>query len=218
MKNLTNTFLKTLFASAMFTSFYSCANTWFVKPYVGLSNMSDITANAENVPNFSGQTDINLNNGFNAGLSGGYNFNQRFSLEAGWEYRSNDSETRIINQAVYPDGNYASNTFYLNSIYDFQRESSWQPYLGAGLVWVQEVDIDLELDGTELSYSGDGDIGYQIFAGVDYHINKQWKVQLEARYTQIEDIALSSEQGFQGNMNDLSYKPSTIQLGLIYSF
>lgn len=209
---------KTLISTALILSFSSNADSWFIKPYAGLSNMSDLSGYGENIDDMTGNTDINLGSGFVAGLSGGYYYNDNIAVELGWEYRSNESETTIANTSNYPDGNYASNTFYLNGLYHFSKSSNWQPYVGAGLIWMQEVDIDLELGGTELSYSGDGDTGFQVLAGMNYHINKDWFIQLEARYTSITDIDLSGEEDATGIISGLDYEPTTLQLGIIYQF
>lgn len=218
MKNVKSTFTKTLLSVALLLPFTSQAESWFIKPYIGLSNMSDVTGSANNINDVSGNADINLDGGFNAGLSGGYLYNDNIAVEFGWEYRSNDSETSIGSMLSYPDGNYASSTFYLNGLYLFDKSSKWQPYVGSGLLWVQEVDIDLELNGRELSYSGDGDIGFQVLTGINYHLNKQWLLQLEARYSSVTDIDLVGEDGTAGNISALDYEPTTLQLGVIYKF
>lgn len=68
---------------------------------------------------------------------------------------------------------------------------------------MQEVDVDLELEANELSYSGDGDAGIQVIAGVNYHLNRDWLIQLEARYISITDIDLLGEAGAIGSISGL---------------
>ena len=99
--------------------------------------------------------------------------------------------------------------YYLNAI------DKWQPYVGAGLIWVEEVDIDLESDGNELSYSSGGDSGYQAFVGVNYQLNSQWQVQFEGRYSSITDIQLSGEGDVTGSITNLDYEPLTLQVGMV---
>ncbi len=94
----------------------------------------------------------------------------------------------------------------------------WQPYLGVGLSWVQEIDIDLERGGVERSYSGDGDTGYQLFAGVAYPLNDQWSLSGEWRYGSINGIELQRESGAEAFFRDLDYQPTTAQFGLVYNF
>lgn len=196
----------------------SCfAEGWYIKPYVGLSSMSDVAGKAENIEMVSGSTDVKLGEGFNAGLSTGFYYNENVGVELGWEYRTNSSETLIASNMIYPEGNYASNTFFLNGLYQFDVNQRWKPYVGAGVVWVQEIDIDLESNGNELSYSGDSDIGYQAMLGVNYHMSDTWSAQFEARYLSLSDVELSGETTV-GAISGLDYEPITLQLGLVYKF
>jgi len=68
-----------------------------------------------------------------------------------------------------PSGNYASTGLALNGFYSFNAFGSdkVRTYIGAGLAWLTEVDIDFEQGGNELSYSGDG-FGVQLLAGARY--------------------------------------------------
>lgn len=191
---------------------------WFVRPYVGLSQMSDLSADFTDIDSLSGDADIDLDGGFAGGLGVGYRYTDRFAVEVGWEYRSNDSEVLLADTSEFDDGNYASNIFYLNGHYLFERSGQWQPYVGAGLTWVEEVDIDLERGGNELSYSGDGDTGYQVFAGVTYDWSDRWQLQTELRYGSISGIELSGEGNDAGEFDDLDYETTTLQIGLVYNY
>ncbi|MDJ0778616.1 MAG: porin family protein [Gammaproteobacteria bacterium] len=193
-------------------------DNWFVRPYIGLSEMSDLDADFSNIDSLSGKADIDLDTGFTGGIGIGYNYSDNFGVEVGWEYRSNDSEVVLAGSSEFDDGNYASNIFYLNGHYRFAPNGDWRPYVGGGLTWVEEIDIDLERSGEELSYSGDGDVGYQLFAGVDYRINPDWSLQGELRYGSITGIDLDGESGDPGEMEDLDYETTTLQVGLVYQF
>jgi opacity protein-like surface antigen len=199
------------------TSFSAQAD-WFVRPFVGLSQMSDLTVKATDIDSLSGDAQIKLDSGFNAGLGVGYQYSNNLAVELAWEYRSNGSETTIDEQSVFNEGNYASNMFFVNGFYYFDEVNNWSPYLGAGLSWIQEVDIDLERDGIEQSYSGSSDTGYQIFAGVDYQLTPEWLVQFELRYGSVTDIALDGEEGATGSFDNFDYQTTTSQLGIVYRF
>jgi hypothetical protein len=69
----------------------------------------------------------------------------------------------------------------------------------------------------EQSYSGSGDFGYQIFTGLDYKLSTKGQLQLELRYGSISDIQLKSEIGI-GTINNIDYKTTTAQFGLVYMF
>ena len=193
-------------------------DTWFVRPYVGLSQMSDLSSDFSNIDGLSGDADIDLDTGFTGGIGIGYRYTDRVAVEFGWEYRSNDSETTLNDISEFDDGNYASNIFYLNGHYQFEKNDKWQPYVGAGLTWVEEIDIDLERNGDELSYSGDGDVGYQVFAGINYDLNQAWKLQSELRYGSITDIDLEGEGNDVGEFDSIDYETTTLQIGLVYDF
>lgn len=152
------------------------------------------------------------------GIGVGYRIDPRLSAEFGWEYRSNDSKTVLDATSEFGDGNYASNIFYLNGHYHFEQVGKWRPYVGAGLTWVEEIDIDLERGGDELSYSGDGDSGYQLFAGFDYDLADSWKLQAELRYGSIGDIDLEGEGNDVGEFDGIDYETTTLQIGLVYDF
>ena len=203
---------------ALFATPLAAADNWFVRPYVGLSQMSDTSAGFSAIDGLSGDADIDLDTGFTGGLGVGYRYTDRFTVEVGWEYRSNDSETVLADSSEFDDGNYASNVFYLNGHYHFATEGDWRPYVGAGITWIEEIDIDLERGGEELSYAGDGDVGYQLFAGVDYRLNPEWTLQGELRYGSITGIDLDGESGDPGQIDDIDYQTTTLQIGLVYAF
>lgn len=192
-------------------------DNWFVRPYIGLSQMSDQDTSFSNVDMLSGNAEISLNNGFTSGLGLGYRYTDNIAIELAWEYRSNDSETVLDNQSTFEDGNYAANLFFANVHYHFNTQNKWQPYLGIGLSWAEEIDIDLERNGEELSFSSSGETGFQLFGGLEYQLNDAWALQSELRYGSISGIRLESEEG-NGMFEKLDYKTTTLQVGVIYEF
>ena len=205
-------------ALALVSSTAGAAENWFVRPYVGISQMSDLSADFNDIDGQSGKADIDLDSGFTGGLGVGYRYTDNFAVELGWEYRSNDSSVTLNDSSEFDDGNYASNIFYLNGHYFFAQSDDWQPYVGAGLTWIEEVDIDLERNGDELSYSASGDVGYQLFAGVDYALDTHWKLQGELRYGSVQGIDLDGESGDPGGIDDIDYETTTLQFGVVYAF
>ncbi len=212
-------FTTTVLISLNFTpGMADASDPWFVRPYIGLSTMSDVDSGFSDIDSLSGEAEVELGGGFTGGVGIGYRYTDNFAVEFGWEYRSNESETTLAGLSQFDDGNYASNIFYLNGHYLFAQNDQWQPYVGGGVTWVQEIDIDLERNGAELSYSGDGDIGYQLFAGVNYDLDNDWQLQSELRYGSITDIDLSAEGNNVGAFDGIDYETTTLQVGLVYSF
>jgi len=197
---------------------YAKDSSWYLRSNLGISNLSDFSANSNSVLGATGEADIRLGSGQVAGLGIGYRYNHNLSAELAWEYRSNDSDVSLANGNRFREGNYASNTFFLNAIYHFDSASRWQPYVGVGLGWIQEIDIDLETADSEFSFSGNGDVGFQIMGGVDYRLNDVWRLQTELRLSDFSDLTLESESGSTGDFNGFEYSPTTFQIALVYSF
>jgi len=192
-------------------SLASESSHFYLKPYAGISYMNDVTR-TDNAVN----TEIELDKGMALGAAFGYQFNTNVALELAWEYRSNDSETRVGN-TFFPEGNYASNIVYVNSIYTFDGFEKWRPYLGLGLGWIQEIDLDLEQNGIEQSLSNSGNLAYQGFVGVEYHWSAAWSFHTELRHAGAKSGTLENELSKE-RFGSLNYKPFTWQVGAKYRF
>jgi len=193
-------------------------NGWFIKPSFGISTLSDQSGNATNAGQFDGDWDVKTSSGFNAGLGLGYQYNPNISVEVYWEYRTNDTDTTIASTGDVLEGNYASNMFFLNGYYHLTPNQKWQTYVGAGIGWTQEIDIDLEENGVERSYSGDGDIGFQLMVGADYEVSDNLLLNGEIRYGAMSSVEMTGEENATGTLTGFDYNPLTIGIGLKYKF
>ena len=151
----------------------------------------------------------------------GFGFNNGFRLEGVVGYRSGeldeadgvngipaditDVNTGTVTQfsAQSPDGNAQILDFMLNGIYDFNREGSWQPYLGAGL-GVAKVKAKASSLGfgtvtpTTSNVLGSGlangfsdtetAFAYQGLVGLGYALSERLKLDLGYRYYVVEDL------------------------------
>lgn len=189
---------------------------WYGRAHGGLSSLADADGNFA----FEGeqqQAKVDTDTGGFAGIAGGYRFGSGWRTELAWEYRRNEF-AGSIGSINYPTADFASSTLYLNGIYAFGSGSHWTPYVGAGVAWAQEVDIDFERDGVEQSYSSSGDTGFQVFAGVDYSVSPRWILSGELRYSNISTLDLEPESGAPGLITDMDYQHTSLQLGLSYQF
>lgn len=192
---------------------------FYLSADVGFSWLADTSANAESVLSESGVADVNAGGGFNAGAGMGYQFSERIAAELSWEYRSHDSEVDLPSGMNVEEGDFASNTFAVSGLYYLRPESStWRPYIGMGLVRVEEVDIDLLVNGNEQSFSASGDTGFQAMAGLEYRLNDALSIDTEFRYMNVSGITLEAEEGSVGTFTDIDYQPLTLQIGLKYQF
>lgn len=206
-----------LVVSSSHTSMAVESSNWYVKSHFGLSNLGDQSSSVSDFDTQVSIAAVDVDTGFVSGLGVGYQFSPQVAAEIGWEYRTNDSVTEFNTGQKFNDGNYASNIFYLNGVYYLSPERKWNPYLGLGLIWVQEIDIDFEQGGSERSFSDSGDIGLQAFVGLSRELSKKWSLHTELRYGSITGIELQ-EEGGKARLNNLDYRPFTAQVGLKYRF
>lgn len=157
--------------------------------------------------------------GFAAGATGGYRFNNSWRLEGEVLYRTNDLDTASIpGVGTFTDGDYSSVAIGLNGLYDFNLFGSdkTRAYVGAGVAWLQEIDIDFEQNGIESSYSGD-DVGFQVMLGARYDMSERWFLETDVRYFFASDIDMSAEDNAVGNVV-ADYEPLSVTAGIGWKF
>ena len=210
--------ISTLISNAAFAD---DTGKWSVKLYGGISTMGDQSIEQTGVPNVTaGATGtINSDNGFMAGGSVGYNYTNNLSVELAWDYRSNDSKTNFSNGTSFNDGNFASNILFVNGKYTFDtiHQTNLRPYIGAGLGYVQEIDLDLVTGGVEYSYSKNNEMAYQFMTGITYTLTKKIDLDAGLRYVRVDNFNLKRENG-SGELRNVDYDPLSLAIGLSYKF
>lgn len=191
------------------------AGSWSIQPYGGLNYVSEPSGTAQGVGTADGAADIDLEAGFLAGIALAYQFDEHWSAEFAWDYRSAQSSVRLADGEFYEEGNFASNLLYLNGRYHFVTEGMLSPYLGAGFVLGQEIDLDLEQNGVEASFSSSGDIGAQLIGGTSWAVSNRLNLNAEVRYSHVGAVEMDSETAGSGQVK-ADYTPVTVQLGLVF--
>lgn len=189
---------------------------FFVKPYFGFSSLSDTDGSVSGPGLANGNINVEVDDGYVTGLGFGYRYNANIASEVALEYRTNDVASKLSNGEAFDEGDYSSLTLYVNGYYFFDANSAWTPYLGAGIGWVEEIDIDLERGGFEQSLSGD-ETAFQVMAGVAYQISDAWNLNAELRYSSVSGVDVDGED-FDAEITGLDYDPLTLQVGFSYSF
>jgi len=189
---------------------------WSVVPYVGLSLLGDQSlafSNAENIAD--GPANVSVDDGFTAGLSLRYDYSDsNWVSEIGWEYRANDTVITTSDSVELPGGNYASNIFYVNGRYTFSSGSSLIPWVGGGVTWVQEIDLDSENSSGERSFSDSGPLGFQAMTGVEYTLSERFYLTSEIRYSNLTGLNLEEEADGGGLVSNIDYQPVTLSVGI----
>lgn len=196
------------------------AGRFYGKIYGGASILGDKDFDQTGIAASSATGDGSFSTGWFAGAAAGYYFTENFAAEIAWDYRTNGNDNIDFSDGTaFSDGNYASNIFFLNGYYHFDKigDSNFKPYLGAGLGFVEEIDMDLEKAGVETSYSQEGEFAYQLIAGTSYELNDNWDLTADARYMRLRSIDLADEAG-AGAIQGINYDPFSITLGALYKF
>lgn len=108
------------------------------------------------------------------------------------------------------NGEFATRAFMLNGYYDFTRQKRWNPYLTAGLGFM---DHDVEVDsiaGISLTGASADDtvLGYQIGGGLEFRYTRQARLFGDYRYFGSDDVE------FDGS--EMEYNAHEFRAGLRY--
>lgn len=168
-------------------------------------------------PTQSGE--VSLSSGLLSGAAFGRAFSRNFRAEAEFVYQSVDHDgVRLADGGSLPAGNFASTAVALNGLYSFNlfgREEV-RTYVGLGIAWLTEVDIDFEQDGQEVSYSGDG-FGVQLLAGARYELGERWYLDAGLRYLSAGEVTMDDEGSTTGRVR-ADYEPWSATLGIGWRF
>jgi opacity protein-like surface antigen len=160
--------------------------------------------------------------GFGWGGDFGWRYGNGWAAEIEWNYRSHSLDTlRAGNTTLARDGDFASNIFLINGLRRFPSGGAWTPYLGAGIGWVEEIDIDIKPSsgGATRGYSKGSEFAYQLIAGVEYALSPQWRLTADTRWLRVGSVRLDNEvANAGGTVGPLTYNPFSVQVGVRYSF
>lgn len=152
----------------------------------------------------------------------GYRYGNGWAAEFEWNYRRHTLDAlRQGGTDLARDGDFASNILLINGVRRFATDGPWTPYLGVGIGWVQEIDIDLAtgVSGAERSYSESGKAAFQLIAGVEYALSQHWSLTADMRWLRVGSVRLDNEVGNPGgSAGPLKYNPFSAQVGVRYSF
>ena len=211
-----NYLLPLIFVTLFATNAFADTGHWYLKPSIGISGLSNTSG--MRIDEINSYIAVTTEDGFSAGIGLGYAYNRNLSAEVSWEYRSNDTKVNLSDGSEFPDGNYASSLFFVNGVWHFNSSSQWRPYVGGGIVYVQEIDIDLESAGVEQSFSDSGQFGLQVFGGIDYKFTENITFGGEVRYFSSGMDNLQSELPATGSIEGLEYDTWTIGVTMTYHF
>jgi outer membrane protein len=98
--------------------------------------------------------------------------------------------------------------------YHFTPDSQFSPYVGAGLNYSWFYGENASSSFTKMGV--DGGLGYAVQAGFDYWINKNWGLNLDVKYIDL-NVDVSVNNGAL-HANDVKLNPFVIGTGVSYRF
>lgn len=193
---------------------------WYGRAYVGANGVSadELTLEVDGVRT---EADTDFTASFTGGGSLGFRYNENVRVEAGVIYRTAEVDKISFENGgpEFTDGDFSSVTFDIIGFYDFAAfgaNEAWTPYIGGGLSWIQEVDIDFEDENGETSFESD-EIGFTALAGLRYEPANNWWLDTEVRYLGAGEIDLDSEDAGGGTVTS-DYDAVSLNIGFGYRF
>jgi opacity protein-like surface antigen len=191
---------------------------WYATGFAGFVTQSDQKLAFAGGPVTSSPT-LKNDTGFGAGGALGRRLGDQWRVEIEFSYRSVDhAPLTLFNGGPSGDGNYASTSVAVNALYDFDLfgSSRARSYVGAGIAYLTEVDVDFESAGRESSFSG-SDTGFQLMAGVRYDLGSRAFVDLSLRYLMASSVELDAEENATGRIT-ADYEPLSLMVGFGWRF
>lgn len=185
--------------------------------YLGSSSLSSNTLSESRPALALLSGSASYGNGLGAGGALGYRYGNGWAAELAWDYRRHNLK-RV--GGVATGGDFASNTYFVNGYYRFAKTGMVRPFVGLGLGWTQEIDIDIERGGQQLSYSRSGSTALQAIVGAEYELSERWSLVGDLRWMRVGPGSFKPENAAAGGalLNQPRYQPVSLHVGLTYRF
>ncbi len=112
-------------------------------------------------------------------------------------------------------GEITQTAVFANAYYDFNRTSSFQPYIGAGIGFAS-VDVTYSPSGIGVIDDSETKFAYQLKAGATFMVNEQWELFGEYAYRATDDISTDNDL-FPGTL-DIENQQNVFQVGARFKF
>ena len=194
---------------------------FYAKGFAGYGTLED--ADVDSLQ--GGATTASSEGSFDAGpmfgVAAGYDFDDQWSLELEYAYRSNDlDEARTGSTVLGTDGDLASVAIMLNGFYKFDTDWALEPYVGFGFGLAQEIDMDLRGSNTGVdgSYSTESPAA-QFMLGATRPVSDGIDLFVEGRFFRAFDPELGRESGNsnQGVRIETEYGNNALLFGAKFS-
>lgn len=181
---------------------------FYARAYGGLSTLNDSDINTGGA-----NANAKFSSGLMVGGTFGYDYAGPWRSEIEYTYRSSDVDS--LPPTIAREGDYASTAIMVNGLYSFGALGPVQPYVGAGIGFVTEVDFDLTGGPAAGQYSDSGLLAGQGILGADLALGQRWTAFGEVRAFFIDDPNLP---GAAGSTLQAQYQTIDLLLGATLRF
>lgn len=100
--------------------------------------------------------------------------------------------------------------------YHFNPTGQFNPYVGAGINYTFISDVELNVPGVGALDLDDSSVGFAIQGGLDFNIYKNWSVNIDLKYVQIQSDVLLKATG--QSVSTVKVDPYLFSIGVGYRF
>jgi opacity protein-like surface antigen len=166
---------------------------WFDRLYIsaggGLGMQTDLDGSTSTTAGYT----IEFDPGFAAQGAIGAHIGENFRLEGEVAYRMADyDQASAAGTTVTPSGDIKIATAMGNLYYDIHLESSFVPYIGAGIGVAQLKSTAATIGALTATEKDATELGFQIMLGAAYEFNQTWSAGVDARYIGTSDADVSA--------------------------
>lgn len=165
------------------------------------------------LPTLSGKA--SFDGGIGLGGAIGQRYGNGWAAEVAWDYRSHDLK-RIGGERV--SGDFASTAVFINGYYRFQKVGMIRPYVGGGVGYATEIDMDVSRDGAEQEYSRRGGLALQAILGGEMELTERWSVSADVRWMRLGSGSFKSTNAGAELSGNPKYQPTALHVGVAYQF
>ena len=187
---------------------------WYGSVVVGANLLGDQAAEYQS-SELTVSADRAFDTSFATGATVGYEFGNQWRAEVELMYRRNEQADPITLDGfgTFNDGDFASLAITASALYDFNwfADPNVTTYVGAGVAFLQEIDVDFENAGVETSFETD-DVGIQLQAGARYRFGDNWFVDAGVRYLIASDVGMELPSDTTQTLTS-DYDPLTVSVG-----
>ena len=194
-------------------------NRWYATANIGIGSLADTSLTYLDGTQ-SDSVDASYEASFAGGGTLGYRFANGWALEGEIMYRRNELEPVAIPAlGSFTEGDFASLALGINALYHFRFGTSgkWSGYVGPGIVYLQEIDIDFDTNGQqEISFETD-DTALQFKFGGRYDFSERWFAEAGASYLTASGVKMALPEDSSRTIES-DYDHWTVSAGVGFRF